>query len=375
MRYAYERRFSQMNNASRTIHHFVFSVPLFIVSMLSLIITGVMLYTVYYDSLPALNGIIGEVLAGMAILWVIAVFLSWLNLIVTVWAHNDTLTHLEEHNPSDVQRESEFTPGLPPRWPDQFVSIPKLLYYPASVTIMRPGQVLMGMRPDDDSLRFDLWEQQKTVLVVGQTGSGKTMTLVSRAVDAVKNGAWLVVCDPFGDKKRSLLQTIEPLKPFLLPETLWAIEREQILQNVRLVRQLLEQRIEGEPITRPVILLVDEWNHLMRDEEIACELTSLVQAIEQEGCKCSMYGVFAAQRVTGNADLRKSMGSFIVHRCDRSEAQLVISARFAKLSPELQLGRAWVRDAAGLTELLQQAILTVQDVEQIARIISQQFWA
>jgi hypothetical protein len=119
-------------------------------------------------------------------------------------------------------------------------------------------------------------------------------------------------------------------------------------------------------------VLRQEWNRLQRDLDIAKELTTIAQILGQEGRGFGVYGIFGAQQITGSIELRKSVISVIVHRCDKSEAELVIPTRFAKFAPELKAGQSYVKDADGFTEPLQQVLITRQEVEQVAATLLQQ---
>jgi len=76
-----------------------------------------------------------------------------------------------------------------------------------------------------------------------------------------------------------------------------------------------------------------------------------------------VFVIVGCQKVTGLADIRKAFISYIVHRCDETEAQLIIPQRYAKYCPELRTGQCFVKDSEGMTEAGLQVFVTEQDIE------------
>jgi hypothetical protein len=135
---------------------------------------------------------------------------------------------------------------------------------------------------------------------------------------------------------------------------------------MRLVKKILEERVEGADASVPVLLVIEELNRLMRDKLIVKEVKEILEAIGEEGRGFNVFVIIGGQKITGLADIRKSIISFIVHRCDETEAQLCIPHRYAKFVPELANGQCYVKDADGMTEPGLQVLTTLQDVEQAA---------
>jgi hypothetical protein len=92
----------------------------------------------------------------------------------------------------------------------------------------------------------------------------------------------------------------------------------------------------------------------------------------QEGRGFNVYAIVGAQQITHLAEIRKSIISFVIHRVDESEARLCIPARFAKYSSELSVGQTFVKDADGMTEPLQQVLVTEKDVQRQALALQRQ---
>lgn len=244
---------------------------------------------------------------------------------------------------------------------------PQPVYYRAIKQLIKPGQLLIGIKPDG-TLRVGEWNDYKTVLVLGGSSSGKTTTIIEIVLCAIRAGALIVVCDPHANKEDSLLRRIHPLRSFLFPGTMFAVDHKDIIKNVRAIKKELDRRVKDKSGVkqRMVVLIVEEWNRLQRDKQVADELMEIAQELGQEGRGFNIFGVFGAQQITGNVELRKSVISAIVHRVDESEAQLVIPTRYAKFAPELSTGSTYVKDSDGRTEALQQALVTVQDIQETA---------
>lgn len=238
------------------------------------------------------------------------------------------------------------------------------VYYHDILPSIERGKILMGIRPNG-SIRQGVWNDNKTVLILGTSSSGKTTTAIEKTVSAVLSGALLVICDPHAHKEDSLTRRLYPLKDFLWPGTVFGVKHMDIYRNVQIVLDELNRRVGGGSTKVKLVLVIDEFNRLMRDETIAKDLTKILHTIGQEGRGYNIYAVVLCQQITGNVLLRKSVNSYIVHRVDESEAKLVIPSRYAKYAPELPTGLAIVKDADGLTEYLQQTIVTSELISNL----------
>ncbi len=231
--------------------------------------------------------------------------------------------------------------------------------------LVQPGELLIGVRRDG-TVRVGTWQDFKVLLILGNSSSGKTNTIVEKCAGAASGGGWLVICDPHGYKADSLLRRVYPLQGALMPGTTFALEHADIMRNVQIVKRELERRVHGGNCEKPIFLVVEELNRLQRDKDIADELKLVLQIIGQEGRGFNVYAIVGAQQITYKADIRKSFISVICHRVDESESKLCIPTRYAKYTLELGTGQTFVKDADGLTEPLQQVLITVEDIERIA---------
>jgi hypothetical protein len=235
---------------------------------------------------------------------------------------------------------------------------------------VQPGQLIIGIR-EDGTPRIGTWQDFKIVLVLGSSSSGKTTTIVEKVLGAACGGGQLVVCDPHGYKPDSLLRRIAPLSSCLMPGTTLAINHDDIMRNVDIVKEEHDRRVAGGSCTIPIYLVIEEFNRLQRDKEIAAKLKLILQELGQEARGFNIFVILGAQIITHLAEIRKSIISFIIHRVDESEASRCIPARYAKFACELGTGITYVKDADGVTECLQQVLVTVEDVEQRAFLLSQ----
>jgi hypothetical protein len=231
--------------------------------------------------------------------------------------------------------------------------------------LVRPGELIIGVRADGTA-RIGTWQDFKVLLILGNSSSGKTNTIVEKCAGAASGGGWLVICDPHGYNPDSLLRRVYPLQNALMPGTVFALSHADIMRNVQIVKRELEKRVRGGNCDQPIFLVVEELNRLQRDKEIADELKLVLQIIGQEGRGFNVYALVGAQQITYKAEIRKSFISVICHRVDESESKLCIPARYAKYTLELGTGQTFVKDADGLTEPLQQVLITVEDVQRIS---------
>lgn len=252
--------------------------------------------------------------------------------------------------------------------PDQETPANAIIHFASVKSALQPGQILLGIR-EDRTLRIGTWEDIKTVFVLGSMSSGKSTTMASLTAQAADSGMYIAPCDIHIHKKDSFIRKIEPLSPFLYPGTSLAYLPDATLNNARVVRNELNQRIQGKAWKRKIVLAIDELNTLLDDEEIAKELLEILTSIGRQGRDFGVYVVAGGQEITYTR-IKKKFIAYIVHRVDESESKLVLqgyqASRFVKLTPELPNGLTVVKDAYGQTELLQQPLITNRDIQLIA---------
>jgi hypothetical protein len=228
---------------------------------------------------------------------------------------------------------------------------------------VQPGQLLVGIQKNRKP-RIGTWADFKIVLDLGGSASGKTTTIAQQCLAIVRGNGMLALCDPHAHKPDSLLRKVYPLRYAAFPGTVLAVEHSDILRNIQVVKQELDNRVQGGDCSIPLCLVIEEMNRLQRDKAISNALTEILQIIGQEGRGYNVYAIIGAQQISHFAGIRKSIISFVIHRVDESEAQLCIPARYAKYASELAPGQTFVKDADGMTEALIQTLITAQDIEQ-----------
>ena len=182
-------------------------------------------------------------------------------------------------------------------------------------------------------------------------------------------GARIVPNDPHAHKPDSLFRKILPLQGSLFPGATFAITHKAIFQNIRLVREELERRVDGGDMRVPVLLIIEEMGRLIRDKEIAQEIAVVLQALSEEGRGFNVFVIAGGQNVIGRefALFRRSFISSLVHRAQEDNARIFIP-QYAKAALSLPVGTAFVTDADGTTERLTQALITRQDIEHLSGV-------
>lgn len=245
------------------------------------------------------------------------------------------------------------------------VPLKRTVYYKDVASQVKPGELIIGVRADG-SIRIGEWEEYKVVLVLGGSSSGKTTTMTQLILGAVNGGGLIIPCDPHAHKPDSLFNKISYLKDALFPGTSFAIDHESILNNVLIVKQELEKRVNGGDCSIPIFLIIEELNRLQRDKLVSKTINQVLEALGQEGRGFNVFAIIGCQRVTYVSDIRKSVISYIVHRVDETESKLVIPHRYAKYTSELPTGISYVKDADGTTEGLLQVLVTLDDIQKSA---------
>ena len=273
---------------------------------------------------------------------------------VTTTLSRDVQEPLVRRLQSENERPKSAVPGMPQRTTVTYREIEQRV---------KPGQLVALVR-GNGSLRVETWKAFKTLLVLGSSSSGKSTTIAEKTLAFASGGGAIIPCDPHDTKEDSLFKKIAPLAHALYPGAIFAVDHADILRNMRLVNAILQDRVGGGDCSIPVLLIVEELNRLLRDKAIAKEIALILEALGEEGRGYNVFIMVGCQRVTGLSEIRKSFISYIVHRCDESEAKLVIPYRYAKYCSELRPGQCFVKDSNSDTEPGLQVLVTRQDVER-----------
>lgn len=235
--------------------------------------------------------------------------------------------------------------------------------------LLPPGKELLGIAADG-SPRLGDADRVKTRIVLGRSGAGKSVTMATRILRMAQAGGKLVVCDPHAHKADSLARKIAPLSGAFWPGSGLAIEAEDILLNIRLVREEIKRRLGGVAYDGDLLCVIDEYSTLYDDAEIREELVGLSKDLTRAGRGLQVYGEFGAQDMSGGmaARIRKLAQSVTIHRVDYGDAfALLHDSQMAKQAMRLAPGASIVIDAYGEQELLQQPHITRADIEEAGR--------
>ncbi len=249
-------------------------------------------------------------------------------------------------------------PGMPAKG--------QIFHYRDYAKLLHNGELIAGIRADGTA-QIATWNDFKILLILGSSSSGKTTTIVEKCACGARCGGWLVICDPHAMKPDSLTRRITSLQGALMPGTTLAMEHKDIMTNVRAVHNELERRRRGGDMRRPIFLVIEELNRLMRDKAIADELSSFIEELGQEARGYNIYVILCAQRATGLANIRNSVIAFICHRVNPMESSKIIPARYAKMTGELGVGQTFVIDGDGTVLALQQVLIEERDVALVAQ--------
>lgn len=235
--------------------------------------------------------------------------------------------------------------------------------------LLPPGKELLGIAADG-SPRLGDADRVKTRIVLGRSGAGKSVTMATRILRLAQAGGKLVVCDPHAHKADSLARKIAPLAAAFWPGSGLAIEAEDILLNIRLVREEIKRRLSGVAYDGDLLCVIDEYSTLYDDAEIREELVGLSKDLTRAGRGLQVYGEFGAQDMSGGmaARIRKLAQSVTIHRVDYGDAYMLLhDSQQAKQVMRLTPGASIVIDAYGEQELLQQPHITRADIEEAGR--------
>lgn len=218
------------------------------------------------------------------------------------------------------------------------------------------------------------WKDLYSALLVGLSGSGKTTTLRYLACQSVLAGAKLVVIDPHinaGDE--SLAASIAPLAAAYLVQP--PTTAQGMVDAIKLVHNILQARLAGDPDRTPVIALVDEYTSIIKRSGVGDALAALLEAILQEGRKVNVIALAACQNPkgssTGGTDVRDSFTSTYVHKTRKGFARLVTDdAEDARQVIDLPTGSAMLRRTNGDSMIVNIPNTTAADVVAVGKLLA-----
>lgn len=192
------------------------------------------------------------------------------------------------------------------------------------------GALILGWNAGAGELVRDTLNGLLSVAVGGLSGSGKTWTAVSLILQSALNGAQIAIGDPHMGNPESLGTRLSALPASSLFGPM-ARSPQEVAELVGKVNDELERRkAAGEEACKsmvPILLVLDEWLALCRRSEVKKLLTTVMEAIAQEGRKVKVYGMLLAQRwavtAAGGGQLRNTLSTFFVHRGRLEDARML----------------------------------------------------
>lgn len=237
---------------------------------------------------------------------------------------------------------------------------------------IREEKMLLGYT--QGVIRHGSWLDLYSCGIGGVSGSGKTTTVRFLLFQAVLAGAKLVMVDPHIENIEESLAAqftcftnTHLFKPCGDTPSL-------ILQRVQALKKELASRKRTGRKTPFVILVIDEFNAVMRDKQVREEVAELLVSIAQEGRKFGLFAMLIGQRWAsqdiGGADIRTSLASTLAHRfTDENQAGLLVGGRNAPKCLELPQGNFLFRDTNGVLSSMTTPNTVVDDGPYIQHLL------
>lgn len=237
------------------------------------------------------------------------------------------------------------------------------------------NKIVLGYTQNE--LRFGSWFDLYSCGIGGVSGSGKTTTVRFLLFQAVLAGSQLIMIDPhIGEKEESLAaQFSDTLRRALYLFDPCGDVPSFILQRVRwLKKEMADRKLKGKK-TPIIMLVIDEYNAVMRDEQVRKAVAELLVIIAQEGRKFGVFAMLIGQRWSaqdiGGADVRTSLASTLAHRfTDVDQAKkLVGDGREANKCLRLAQGHYLFRDTSGALNEMTTPNTVAEDGEYIQQLL------
>lgn len=247
--------------------------------------------------------------------------------------------------------------------PDGVASLPapvqtfqELLQAGVIQSAIQQGKMVLGYA--GGVLRYGSWLDLYSCGIGGVSGSGKTTTVRFLLFQALLAGARLLMIDPhIGEPEESLAAQFQ----VFTHAHLYAPCDDNptaILKRVRwLDKELKRRKATGEK-SPCIIFVIDEFNAVMRVQQVRDEMSTLLVSLAQEGRKFGIFAMLIGQRWShqdiGGADIRTSLASTLAHRfTDEEQAKKLVGSRNGSRCLELAQGHYLFRDTQGtLTEMI-----------------------
>lgn len=239
---------------------------------------------------------------------------------------------------------------------------------------IKPGQFCIGW--DGEKFIYGTWEDFCTIGAGGTMGTGKSNDGAFYLAQVLAVGGIGYVADPNNGHSQSLGNRLGRMKELLAAPI--AKTPEEILNLVRRVRRLLDQRIdtndEGET---PLILLIDEFTALMLDDDVAKELPKLLSTINTQGRKYGVFVFLLAQlwgaEMTGGTKVRNLLAGRICHNLPMQEARNLLGLPASAMPKDigsLRRGECYVRTLQGALHRVTIPLVDAQGVSDLRKLVA-----
>ncbi len=237
------------------------------------------------------------------------------------------------------------------------------------------GQMLLGYT--GGAARYGSWLDLYSCAIGGVSGSGKSTTVRFLLFQAILASARLVMIDPhIHDEEESLAAQFRRFtNVHIMPpcDDTSAL----VLKRIRYLSEELAARKATGRKSPAIVLVVDEFNAVMRDGQVRSEMATLLLSIAQEGRKFGLFAMLLGQRWShqdiGGAAIRTSLASMLAHRfTDEEQARKLIGGRNGPRCLELPTGHYLFRDTNGSLVEMVTPLTTAEDGALVAREIGLQ---
>lgn len=240
------------------------------------------------------------------------------------------------------------------------------------------GKMLLGYLAGQ--LRYGTWLDLYSAGIGGVSGSGKTTTVRFLLFQAILAGARLLMIDPhIGDEEESLAAQFRAFHDVHITapcDNTPAL----VLKRIHWLEKEFQHRKASGVKTPALVFVVDEFNALMRVDEVKKDMAALLVTIAQEGRKFGLFAMLIGQRWSDQdmgganmgATIRTSLASTLAHRfTDEEQAKKLVGTRNAPRCLELSQGHYLFRDTQGQLSEMITPLTTVEDGAVIQSLLEQ----
>ena len=207
--------------------------------------------------------------------------------------------------------------------------------------------------------------------LAGMPGSGKTNSSLWIALQALRKGQGtkLLVADPhYHAGSESLGHSLSAMQSSLLAPV--ATDFDEIEELIGYVHSIGKERIDGKADKTPVLLMIDEFTEVC--DVLGAGFVDTMRSIVRQYRKVGIYTIAAGQTwdavsLGGNANLRRLFSSSLVHRTDRTSANMLLPRGNGDTVEALNVGQAMYRNMTTF-ETIQ---VPYCDADTVDRLLSQ----